>query len=104
MYVPEDRLPIAAPIAIELTKRRFSVAFSEYEVATSDQMYEGIQHGLSRHRAGVLLATREVARKGWRLPEETKRFRVLRPVFAVATANDLAVWLATLIRQRSPQM
>jgi hypothetical protein len=102
MYVPEDRLPVAAPIAIELTKRRFSVAFSEYEVATSDQMCEGIQYGLSRHRAGVLLATREVACKGWTLPMETDRFRVLRPAMPVATANDLAVWLATLIRQRSP--
>ena len=104
MYVPEDRLPVAAPLAIELAKRRFSVAFSEYEVTTSDQMHEGIQHGLGRHRAGVLLATREVARKGWALPEETDRFRVLRPVIAVATANELAVWLATLMRQRSPHM
>ena len=104
MYVPEDRLPVAAPIAIELTKRRFSVAFSEYEVATSDQMSEGIQYGLDRHRAGVLLATREVARKGWRLPLDTDRFRVIRPAAVVATANDLAVWLATLIRQRSSGM
>jgi hypothetical protein len=102
MYVPEDRLPVAAPLAIELTKRRFSVAFSDYEVATSDEMHEGIQRGLTHHRAGVLLATREVARKGWRLPEETDRFRLLRPVTSVATANELAIWLRTF--QRSPHM
>jgi hypothetical protein len=104
MYVPEDRLPIAAPVAIELTKRRFSVAFSDYEVTTFDQMREGIQRGLTHHRAGVLLATRELARKGWMLPEETDRFRVLRPMIAVATANELAIWLRALIGQRSPGM
>jgi hypothetical protein len=101
MYVPEDRLPVAAPIAIELTKRRLSIAFSDYEVATSDQMLRAIQHGLSRHRAGVLLVTLEVARKGWTLPAETDRFRVLRPVSAVATADELAIWLRTLKRPGS---
>ena len=35
IYVPEDRLPLAAPLAIELTKRRVSVAFAGYEVATA---------------------------------------------------------------------
>jgi hypothetical protein len=104
MYVPEDRLPVAAPLAIELTKRRFSVAFSDYEVATPDEMHESIQRGLTHHRAGILLATREVARKGWKLPEATDRFRVVRPVTAVAAADELAIWLRTLMRQRSPHM
>jgi hypothetical protein len=104
MYVPEDRLPVAAPLAIELTKRRFSVAFSDYEVATSNQMHESIQRGLAHHRAGVLLATREVARKGWALPNESDRFRLLQPMTAVAAANEVAIWLRTLMRQRSTPM
>src|SRR5688572_9915921 len=38
VYVPEDRLAVAAPLAIELTKRRVSVAFADYEVATARQL------------------------------------------------------------------
>ena len=37
IYVPEDRLPVAAPLAVELTKRRVSVAFADFEVATAQQ-------------------------------------------------------------------
>ena len=38
IYVPEDRLSIAGPLAVELAKRRLSVAFSEYEVASRDEL------------------------------------------------------------------
>jgi hypothetical protein len=96
MYVPEDRLPVAAPLAIELTKRRFTVAFSEYEIATKEQMVERLDSGASRHRAGILLVTPEFVRKGWRTPPETDRFRVVTPINAVAAADELAVWLRTL--------
>jgi hypothetical protein len=104
MYVPEDRLPVAAPIAIELTKRRFSVAFSEYEVETAEQMRDGIQHGLRLHRAGMLLATPQVGRKGWALPMETDRFRVIRPEAAVAMVDEVSVWLRSVIRQAARGM
>ena len=96
MYVPEDRLPVAAPLAIELTKRRFTVAFSEYEIATMEQMAERLDSGVSRHRAGILLVTPEFLRKGWRIPPETDRFQIVKPVSAVAAANELAVWLRSL--------
>jgi hypothetical protein len=96
MYVPEDRLPVAAPLAIELTKRRFTVAFSEYEIATMEQMAERLDSGVSRHRAGILLVTPEFLRKGWRIPPETDRFQVVKPVSAVTAANELAVWLRSL--------
>jgi hypothetical protein len=98
MYVPEDRLPIAAPLAIELAKRRFTVAFSEYEIATIEQMTEGLDRGASRHRAGILLVTPEFLRKGWRIPSDTDRFRIVKPVSAVAAANELAAWLSNVVK------
>ena len=98
MYVPEDRLPIAAPLAIELTKRRFTVAFSEYEIATIEQMTEGLDRGASRHRAGILLVTPEFLRRGWPIPASTDRFRNVKPVNAVAAADELAVWLSSVVK------
>jgi hypothetical protein len=98
MYVAEDRLPIAAPLAIELTKRRFTVAFSEYEIATIEQMTERLDCGASRHRAGILLVTPEFLRKGWRIPPGTDRFRIVKPVNAVAAANELAAWLSSVVK------
>ena len=46
IYVPEDRLPVAAPLAIELTKRRVSVALSEFEVTTPEELAAAVEHGL----------------------------------------------------------
>ena len=96
MYVPEDRLPVAAPLAIELTKRRFTVAFSEYEIATMDQLSERFDAGVSRHRAGILLVTPQFLRKGWPPPPETDRFRMVKPANVAAAADELAAWLRTL--------
>jgi hypothetical protein len=98
MYVPEDRLPIAAPLAIELTKRRFTVAFSEYEISSIEQMTEGLDRGAGRHRAGILLVTPEFLRKGWPIPAVTDRFRNVTPVNAVAAADELAVWLSSVVK------
>ena len=100
MYVPEDRLPVAAPLAIELTKRRFTVAFSDHEIDTMDQMTECLERGLHHHRAGALLVTPGFIRRQWPAPDETVRFRVLRKADPVATANDLAVWLRSLRPRR----
>jgi hypothetical protein len=94
MYVPEDRLPVAAPLAIELIKRRFSVAFSDFEVTTNDEMIEGIERGLKRHRAGLLLNTAAVARKAWAVPVPTNRFRAVRPADLASTVADISAWLA----------
>ena len=78
IYVPEDRLPIAAPLAIALTKRRFSVAFSEFEVSTPEELVAAIADGLALHRAGIVLATASFDRAGLRahLPADN-RLRVL---------------------------
>jgi hypothetical protein len=96
IYVPEDRLPIAAPLAIELTKRRISVAFSGYEVETIEQVENAVTHGLTHHGAGVLLRTRAFDR--WQLPSELlqlKRFRVV-DAFDLNIVNDLASWASRL--------
>lgn len=100
LYLPEDRLPVAAPLAIELTKRRFTIAFSDYEFDATDQMAEGLERGLRLHRAGALLVTPGFIRRKWLAPADTERFRVLQQVDPVATANDLAVWL-TRVRVRN---
>lgn len=98
MYVPEDRLPVAAPLAIELTKRRFTVAFSEFEIETIEQMRQCLASGLSRHRSGILLVTRDFLRRGWPIPPETDRFRVVTPGSVVAAANELAGWLRSVVK------
>ena len=92
VYLAEDRLPVAAPLAVELMKRRVSVAFSDYEVATEDQLSAALQHGLRHHRSGVVLYTGAFARAGWqlRLPD-IERVRVIRQ-FGPPAADELAAW------------
>lgn len=95
IYAPEDRLPIAAPLAIELTKRRISVAFSDYEVATQDQLASALGHGTTHHAAGVLLWTKAFERVTAEPPCETDRFRVLLNPEAPATLTALAHWASS---------
>ncbi len=71
IYVPADRLPVAAPLAIELTKRRVSVAFSEYEVASNDDLARALRRGLDQHRVGALLRTPAFDRAGLVPPNES---------------------------------
>lgn len=97
IYVPEDRLPIAAPLAVELSKRRVSVAFAEYEVASSDELAAALQRGLSHHRGGAILLTPAFERTaGAGPPAETRRVRILRPPDLDTAISDLASWSATL--------
>jgi hypothetical protein len=93
VFVPEDRLSIAAPLAIELVKRRLSVAFSEYEVSTAGELEWAIQHGLTHHRAGAVLWTNALQRATWHvhLPE-TDRLRVIHECHNPETGIDLAAW------------
>ncbi len=96
VYVPEDRLPVAALLAVELTKRRVSVALSEYEVSSQEQLMAAVQHGLDHHRAGVVLWTAAFERTRWELQlSDTNRLRVLRYVDPEATAA-LAEWARRL--------
>jgi hypothetical protein len=65
VYMSEDRLPIAAPLAVELVKRRISVAFSDYEVATKEQLSAALEHGLAHHGAGAILWSQAFERSRW---------------------------------------
>lgn len=99
VYVPEDRLPIAAPLAIELTKRRVTVAFSDFEVASGDELLAAVKRGLLHHRSGVLLMTPDFERKRWDLDVSTApRFRILKEFRGSSTADELATWVRNLSR------
>lgn len=102
VYVPDDRLPVAAPLAIELTKRRVSVALAEYEVATAPQCVAAIAHGLARHRGGAVLWTSGFERRGWALPlSESDRLRILRQPEGPSAVADLVEWARQLRVSRS---
>ncbi len=97
VYVPEDRLPLAAPLAIELTKRRVSVAFSEYEVGSQEELATAVEHGMANHGAGVLLQTLGFERAGLRLaPPLPDRLTILNRPEEPSTAGDLAGLAARL--------
>jgi hypothetical protein len=94
IYVPEDRLTVAGPLAVELSKRRVTVAFSQYEVDRRDDLLAGIAHGLAHHRAGAVLFTAEFARKPWSQEPLDSRLLVLRDLARPsAVAGQLAARL-----------
>ena len=95
IHIPADRLPIAAPLAIELTKRRVTVAFSEYEVTSSTQLAQAMRRGLSLHRGGVMLQTPAVDRAGLVLPEESPRLKLARDA-TESTWLTLVAWARSL--------
>ena len=92
IHVPEDRLPVAAPLAIELTKRRVSVAFAEYEVRTADEFSAAVAQGLARHGGGVILQTRTFDRSTWPPLAPDDRIRVVRAPLPDSIVSDLAAW------------
>lgn len=93
MYAPEDRMPVAAPLAVELTKRRVSVAFADYEVATAEQSIAAIAHGLAYHLGGVVLWSDAFARTKWQPPSTASdRVRILRHPETPTTVADLVAW------------
>jgi hypothetical protein len=94
VYVPEDRLPIAAPLAVELSKRRVTVAVAGFEVANGDDLDKAVDTGLRHHRRGVLLRTVGFDRRGWTLNlPETDRFRVLRDSTIQTLVAEVLRWL-----------
>lgn len=97
IYVPEDRLPIAGPLAVELTKRHVSVAFAEYAVASKAELSAAIGRGLADHRGGVILWTPVFERTtGAHPPHATTRLRVLRPPTLAPAVGELMAWVVTL--------
>ncbi len=97
VYRPEDRLSVAAPMAVELMKRRVSVAFAEYEVATAQQFTAAVDHGLSLHRAGVVLWTDAFDRARWApVSRSNERIRILQRFEGDTTVQDLVNWIAQL--------
>lgn len=97
IYAPEDRLPFAAPVAIELTKRRVSVAFAEYEVTTAPQFESAVAQGLTCHRGGVVLWTAAFEQMHPRMPPpEHHRVLVLRQCEISSAVANVAKWARTL--------
>lgn len=97
IYVSQDRLPLAAPLAIELTKRRVSVAFSEYEITSQEDLAKAVAHGLANHVAGVVLRTPAFERAGLRAePLLTDRLRLLSRPDEATTVGALASWITRL--------
>jgi hypothetical protein len=101
LYVPEDRLPVAAPLAVELTKRRVSVAFAEYEVATAEELTAAVAHGLTHHRGGVVLRTTAFDRAQWPALPASERLLILRDPAAVSSFIDLVDWVSRLRLSKS---
>jgi hypothetical protein len=96
VYVPEDRLPVAAPLGVELIKRRISVAF-DYEVATGAQLSAALEHGLVHHRAGAVLRTRAFERVQWGFGvQESNRLRVISAGDAAVATTELVEWMRRL--------
>ena len=96
VYVPEDRLPVAAPLAVELAKRRVSVALADYEVAIEAEFMGSIRRGLSAHRGGIVLWTLAFTRHGWPEPVEHSRIRIVREFELTSLAADLTTWARRL--------
>ncbi|MBW8884855.1 MAG: hypothetical protein JF612_08795 [Planctomycetia bacterium] len=100
LYAPEDRLPIAAPLAVELSKRRVRVAFSEFEAADETDISQLIDSGTRAHDAGVLLVTSNFVRRFG-----VNQMRVNSNILVVTNAEEQQVlslaekvkrWLTTL--------
>ena len=96
VYAPEDRLPVAAPLAVELAKRRVSVAVAGYEVASRDEFAAALAHGLAHHRGGIVLWTRNLERSADQALLESDRVRVIRQFDRVSTVAALVDWTKTL--------
>jgi hypothetical protein len=97
IYVPEDRLPVAAPLAVELSKRRVSVAFAGFEVATAEQFAAAVADGLARHRAGVVLCTHAFERMQSRpVASGNDRIRILRHPDSPSVVSELVTWASQL--------
>jgi hypothetical protein len=95
IYVPEDRLPIAAPLAVELAKRRVSVAFAEYEVDSATQLTTALARGRRIHRAGAVLVTPAFLHRGLCQPVPDDRLAILGHMISPpAQAEDLILWLS----------
>jgi hypothetical protein len=96
IYAPHDRLPLAAPLAVELAKRRVSVAFAGYEVATADEFIAAMTHGLAHHRGGLVLWTSAFERGQHTAPPENDRVRILRQNDLLSIVPDLVEWARAL--------
>ena len=103
VYVPEDRLPIAAPLGVELAKRGVSVAFSEYEVESEPELASVLARGLEAHRAGAVLVTPDFLRRKLARPQPDQRVAVLgHPTSPIAQAEALTLWLSRIHTKGSP--
>jgi hypothetical protein len=94
VYVPEDRLPLAAPLAVELAKRRVKVGFSQYEVESEPALDSAMARGLHACVAGAVLVTPNFRGRGLAPPSPCDRLLVLGQLTSPpAQAEALALWL-----------
>ena len=94
VYAPEDRLPLVAPLAVELTKRGTSVAFSGFEVESPDQLVSAVDRGLAVHGAGAMLPTADFVRRGLRMVSDG-RLLILDPAASFLTQAETVIrWLS----------
>lgn len=101
IYVPEDRLPVAAPLGVELAKRRVTVAFAEYEVSTADDFRTALAHGLTHHLGGIVLRSKAFERAGWPCPPASDRIQIIEGPASSLAVSDLADWASRLRLSKS---
>jgi hypothetical protein len=92
IHVPEDRVAVAAPLAIELAKRRLTVALAEYEVTTAEELEHAVERGLTDHAAGIVLSTGAYKRR--QLPDlaPEPRLQILSCSHDSYSIDDLVLW------------
>jgi hypothetical protein len=94
IHVPEDRLGAAALLAIELTKRRLTVALAEYEVTTAGELAEALERGLEHHAAGIVLVSLAFERRQLPASSPHPRLRRVTPEDWQVVLDDIATWIS----------
>ncbi|MGK7895888.1 MAG: toll/interleukin-1 receptor domain-containing protein [Xenococcus sp. (in: cyanobacteria)] len=67
-HATEDKNEVARPLAMELTKRGFTVWFDEFELRLGDSLTEKINEGLAKSQYGIVVLSESFFRKRW--PQE----------------------------------
>jgi hypothetical protein len=101
IYVPEDRLPVAGPLAVELAKRRVTVAFAEYEVSTADEFGTALADGLAHHLGGIIVRSKAVDRAGYPCPPPRDRIQIIEGPASQSKISDLVAWASRLKLSKS---
>lgn len=93
IHVPEDRIGAAARLAIEMTKRRLTVAMAEYEVISANDLEEAIDRGLRDHTAGLVVDSVDFQRRQLPVPGPHPRLRATRGDETEDSLDGLRRWI-----------